>query len=219
LVDGSIDTVISTFYVVYDSRRCRRYSRYWTSLEARWEVYLLPSMGFHPILMSDAGKSGWNHWVNGGLKAVTSHVAFQLSQKAAFRSSRSRWRISFRSPRRGHTAGGEGDSATHGVVCLTAAAIGCPATFGRVADRPSKAKQCPVLVFRYSVYANEGIAPIRCVCLATGVMPGPGNGLHASQCGNEHPRASLLPHDEEPVWADGNASVAWLLPEGSAERS
>lgn len=49
-------------------------------------------------------------------------------------------------------------------------------------------------------------------------MSGPGNGLHGSQCGNEHPRACLLPHDEEPVWADGNAGVTWLLPEDSAER-
>ena len=50
-------------------------------------------------------------------------------------------------------------------------------------------------------------------------MSDPGHGLHGAQYGYEHPRACLLPHDEEPVWADGDAGIARLLPEGSAERS
>jgi hypothetical protein len=96
--------------------------------------------------MSDAGKSGWNHWVNGGLKAVTSHVAFQLSwQKAAFRSSRSRWRISFRPQGVDILLVGEGDSATDSVVCLIAAAIGCPATFGRVAMSTQERACCRMM--------------------------------------------------------------------------
>jgi hypothetical protein len=101
----------------------------------------------------------------------------------------------------------------------TAARVAICTLFGKVTDRPSKTKQCRVLEFRYSVYANEGVAPIRCAGAAAGVMSGPGNGLHGSQCGNEHPRARLLPHDEEPVWPDGDAGVAWLLPEESAECS
>ena len=49
-------------------------------------------------------------------------------------------------------------------------------------------------------------------------MLGPSDGLHGLRCGDEHPRAGVLPHDEEPVRADGDAGVAWLLPEDAAER-
>jgi hypothetical protein len=103
-------------------------------------------------------------------------------------------------------------------VPMTIACLLCPGD-SPVADRPSKAKQCPVLEFRYSVYANEGVAPIRCASLVTGVMPGPGNGLHGSQCGDERPGACLLPHDEESMRSDGDAGIAWLLPEDPARRS
>ena len=79
---------------------------------------------------------------------------------------------------------------------------------------------CSRYPYRRSLKAeNEVSSPIRCAGPAAGVMSGPGNGLHGSQCGNEHPRARLLPHDEEPVWPNGDAGVAWLLPEESAERS
>jgi len=50
-------------------------------------------------------------------------------------------------------------------------------------------------------------------------MLGPGDGLHGSQCGDEHSRACVLPHDEEPVRTDEDAGVEWLLREDSAERS
>ena len=65
---------------------------------------------------------------------------------------------------------------------------------------------------------NEVSSPIRCAGPAAGVMPSPGDGLHGSKRGNEHSGTRLLPHDEKPVRSDGNAGVAWLLPEDSAER-
>jgi hypothetical protein len=68
------------------------------------------------------------------------------------------------------------------------------------------------------VCTNEGIAPIRSAGPVAGVMSGPGNGLHGSQRENEHSGTRLLPHDEKPVRSDGNAGVAWLLQEDSAER-
>ena len=63
------------------------------------------------------------------------------------------------------------------------------------------------------------LSPTRRSDLAVGNLPGSSNGLHGSRRGNEHSRACLLSHDEESVRADGHAGVAWLLPEGSAERS
>jgi hypothetical protein len=72
---------------------------------------------------------------------------------------------------------------------------------------------------RAIIAGSDVLTPSRCAGLATGIVPGSGDGLHASGCGYEHPRACLLPRDEESVRADGNAGVTWLLPEDSAERS
>src|ERR1700757_1989331 len=66
---------------------------------------------------------------------------------------------------------------------------------------------------------NEVVAPNRCAGSAAGVMPGPGNGLHGSRCGDECPGTCLLPHDEESMRSDGDAGIAWLLPEDPARRS
>ena len=97
--------------------------------------------------------------------------------------------------------------------------LDCP-LFAKVTDRPSNGKNSAKPRNSGILYArSEGLAPIRCASPTAGVMSGPSNGLHGSQCGNEYPRARLLPHDEEPVWSDGDACVAWLLPEDSTERS
>jgi hypothetical protein len=71
---------------------------------------------------------------------------------------------------------------------------------------------------KYSSLGNAYSASIRCAGLAVGDLLGSSDGLHGSQCGHEHPGACLLPHDEEPMRADGDAGVAWLLSEDSAER-
>jgi hypothetical protein len=66
---------------------------------------------------------------------------------------------------------------------------------------------------------DEGATPIRCSGTVAGVVPGPGDGLRGFQHANEHRRTCLLPGDEEPMWPDGNARVAWLLSEDSPKRS
>ena len=66
---------------------------------------------------------------------------------------------------------------------------------------------------------SEILSPIRCASPAAGVMPGTRDGLHRSQCADEHSRTRLLPRDEKPVRPDGDAGVAWLLRQDSAERS
>jgi hypothetical protein len=60
-----------------------------------------------------------------------------------------------------------------------------------------------------SSQSNDAYSPpIRCIGLATGHGCSPGDGVHASQCGDECSGARLLPHDEKSVRADGDASVA-----------
>ena len=71
--------------------------------------------------------------------------------------------------------------------------------------------------FRYAGKTNESTAPIRGFGLAAGVMPVPGNGLCGPRRSDDHRRARLLPYDVKPVQPDGDACIAWLLPEGSAE--
>lgn len=49
-------------------------------------------------------------------------------------------------------------------------------------------------------------------------MPIAGDGLHDPGRAVDHRGAHLLPHDGDPVRADGHAGVAWLLPEDSTDR-
>jgi hypothetical protein len=71
------------------------------------------------------------------------------------------------------------------------------------------------------VYSSESevLSPIRCASPAAGVLPGTCDGMHGPQCADEHSRTRLLPRDEKPVRPDGDAGVAWLLPQDPAERS
>jgi len=97
----------------------------------------------------------------------------------------------------------------------TTAAITLNALLGHTAERPAM----QVGVKDVIAFSCARLSPTRRSDLAVGNLPGSSNGLHGSRCGNERSRACLLPHDEESVRADGDAGVARLLPEGSAERS
>ena len=55
---------------------------------------------------------------------------------------------------------------------------------------------------------GEASTPIRSDLTVTGLMPDTNDGVHGSRPTNDDRRACLLPHDEEPMWTDGDASLA-----------
>lgn len=68
-------------------------------------------------------------------------------------------------------------------------------------------------------FSRASFSPTRLSDLAVGNLPGSSNGLHGSRRGNERSRAFLLSRHEQSVRTAGDAGIAWLLPEGSAEPS